>query len=412
MKNMELSKDRVLPITGKVQHYTWGGFYYLPKLLNIPVKKGETYAEFWLGTHDRGGSEIKNGKEHPVTLKSYIEEYPEQTLGEKASRAFGRLPFLLKVLDVKDMLSIQVHPSRQNAQIAYEAENEKGIELDSPQRNFKDNNHKPELMLALSEFWLLHGFKNPRALQLILREIPELHFLVPIFGGDNYKKLYQHVMEMPQIQVDRHLRTLLARIIPHYEAGKLNKDKADFWAARAGLTFPQDAHIDRGLFSIYFFNLLHLHPGQAVFQDAGLPHAYLEGQNVEIMSNSDNVLRGGLTTKHVDVPELMKHVKFEATHPQIINGIPAEPNRIVFPTPAPDFELSQIRILKGQEHQLVSRSVEIFLVFSGSAEVEGGTGTGFKRNKGEAWVSFDGAETRIKAVEDLIVYQASIPGLD
>ena len=161
---MELSKDRVLPITGKVQHYTWGGFYYLPKLLNIPVKKGETYAEFWLGTHDRGGSEIKNGENH-VTLKSYIEEYPEQTLGEKASRTFGRLPFLLKILDVKDMLSIQVHPSRQNAQIAYEAENEKGIGLDSPQRNFKDNNHKPELMLALSEFWLLHGFKTPKALQ-------------------------------------------------------------------------------------------------------------------------------------------------------------------------------------------------------------------------------------------------------
>ena len=93
---MELSKDRVLPITGKVQHYTWGGFYYLPKLLNIPVKKGETYAEFWLGTHDRGGSEIKNGTEHPVTLKSYIEEFPEQTLGEKAIQGFWPASFPVK----------------------------------------------------------------------------------------------------------------------------------------------------------------------------------------------------------------------------------------------------------------------------------------------------------------------------
>lgn len=409
---MELSKDRVLPITGKVQHYSWGGFFYLPKLLNIPVKKGETYAEFWLGTHERGSAEIKNGSDEPVSLKDYIDKFPVETLGEKAFQTFGRLPYLLKVLDVKDMLSIQVHPERGAAQKSFEEENEKGIDLSSPERNFKDNNHKPELMLALSEFWLLHGFKEPKQLQHMLREIPELHFLVPIFGGENYKKLYQHVMEMPQVQVDRHFKTLLERIIPQYQAGRLNKDKEDFWAARAALTFPRDNHIDRGLFSIYFFNLLHLQTGQALFQDAGLPHAYLEGQNVEIMSNSDNVLRGGLTTKHVDVPELMKHTKFEATQPNIISGISSGNHRLTYPTPAPDFELSQIRIEKGQTQDLNSRSVEIFLVFSGSAQVTGETKPGFKRNKGEAWVSFDGAASKVTALEETVLYQASIPGLD
>jgi mannose-6-phosphate isomerase len=409
---MELSKDRVIPITGKVQHYAWGGYYYLPKLLNIPVKKGETYAEFWLGTHDRGSSELKNGSGNPVLLKDYIDAYPEQTLGQKASKLFGHLPFLLKVLDVKDMLSIQVHPSRENAQVAFDAENEQGIDLAAPERNFKDNNHKPELMLALSEFWLLHGFKTPKALQSILREIPELHFLVPIFGGDNYKKLYRHVMEMPQVQVDRHLKTLLDRITSHYQAGKLNKEKEDFWVARAAMTFSQEAHIDRGIFSIYFFNLLHLQPGQAVYQDAGLPHAYLEGQNVEIMSNSDNVLRGGLTSKHVDVPELMKHVKFEATIPNIITGKPAETDRLVYTTPAPDFELSRLQVAKGQSVKLISHSVEIFLVFTGSAEVAEKGGGGFKRNKGEAWVSFDGANSEVTALEDAVIYQASIPGMN
>jgi mannose-6-phosphate isomerase len=409
---MELSKDRVIPITGKVQHYAWGGYYYLPKLLNIPVKKGETYAEFWLGTHDRGSSELKNGSGNPVLLKDYIDAYPEQTLGQKASKLFGHLPFLLKVLDVKDMLSIQVHPSRENAQVAFDAENEQGIDLAAPERNFKDNNHKPELMLALSEFWLLHGFKTPKALQSILREIPELHFLVPIFGGDNYKKLYRHVMEMPQVQVDRHLKTLLDRITSHYQAGKLNKEKEDFWVARAAMTFSQEARIDRGIFSIYFFNLLHLQPGQAVYQDAGLPHAYLEGQNVEIMSNSDNVLRGGLTSKHVDVPELMKHVKFEATIPNIITGKPAETDRLVYTTPAPDFELSRLQVAKGQSVKLISHSVEIFLVFTGSAEVAEKGGGGFKRNKGEAWVSFDGANSEVTALEDAVIYQASIPGMN
>jgi len=408
---MELSKDRVIPITGKVQHYAWGGFYYLPKLLNMPVKKGETYAEFWLGTHDRGSAEFKNGSEKPVSLKEYIDAFPEQTLGEQAARKFGRLPFLLKVLDVKDMLSIQVHPSKENAQIAFDAENTQGIDLAAPERNFKDNNHKPELVLALSEFWLLHGFKNPKALQNILREVPELHFLVPIFGGDNYKKLYRHVMELPQQQVDRHLKTLVDRNLIHYNAGKLNKSKEDFWAARAAITYSHEGHIDRGIFSIYLFNLVHLQPGQAVYQDAGLPHAYLEGQNVEIMSNSDNVLRGGLTSKHVDVKELMKHVKFEPTIPNIITGQTVESERTVYPTPASDFELSRLNIGKGKSATLVSRSIEIFLLFSGTVEISGGEGAVFKRNKGEAWVTFDAAHTEVMALEDAIIYQASIPGM-
>ena len=408
---MELSKDRVLPVVGKVQHYAWGGDYYLPKLLNIPVKKGETYAEFWLGTHERGSAELKNGSDQAVSLKAYIQAFPVQTLGEKAAHQFGRLPFLLKILDVKDMLSIQVHPTKQNAQTAFDAENEVGIDLDSPHRNFKDDNHKPELMLALSEFWLLHGFKSPKTLQGILREIPELHFLVPVFGGDNYKKLYQHVMGMPQNQVDRHLKTLVERIIPHYQNGKLNKDKEDFWVARAAMTYSHGNHIDRGIFSIYFFNLLHLRPGQAIFQDAGLPHAYLEGQNVEIMSNSDNVLRGGLTPKHVDVPELMKHVKFEATIPNIITGQPVEPEREVYPTPAVDFELGRIQITRGGIVNRISHSAEIFLVFNGAVEVTENGRNGFKRNKGEAWVSFDGASSVIKALDDAVIYQASIPGM-
>jgi mannose-6-phosphate isomerase len=411
MKKMELSKDRVIPITGKVQHYAWGGFYYLPKLLNMPVKKGETYAEFWLGTHDRGSAEFKNGSEKPVSLKEYIDAFPEQTLGAQAARQFGRLPFLLKVLDVKDMLSIQVHPSKENAQIAFDSENNQGIELSAPERNFKDNNHKPELMLALSEFWLLHGFKNPKALQNVLREVPELHFLVPIFGGDNYKKLYQHIMELPQVQVDRHLKTLIDRNLVHYNAGKLNKSKEDFWAARAAVTYSHEGHIDRGIFSIYLFNLVHLLPGKAVYQDAGLPHAYLEGQNVEIMSNSDNVLRGGLTPKHVDVKELIKHVKFEPTIPNIITGKTVEPDRMVYLTPAPDFELSRLNIEKGKSTRLISHSIEIFLLFSGTAEISGIEGTVFKRNKGEAWVTFDAAHSEVLALEDTVIYQASIPGM-
>jgi mannose-6-phosphate isomerase len=392
-----------------VQHYAWGGFYYLPKLLNIPVKKGETYAEFWLGAHDRGSSELKNGTGSNITLKDYVEAYPIQTLGEKANEVFGHLPFLLKVLDVQHMLSIQVHPTKEDAKTAFEEENLKGIELTSPERNFKDDNHKPELMLALSEFWLLHGFKSPKVLQAILRDIPELHFLVPIFGGDNYRKLYKYVMELPQVQVDRHLKTLVDRIQSHFQSGKLSKDKEDFWAAKAAMTYSHDDHIDRGIFSIYLLNLVHLQPGQAVYQAAGLPHAYLEGQNVEIMSNSDNVLRGGLTSKHVDVPELMKHIKFEATIPNIISGVGISEGNIVYPSPASDFELGRLQITKGESVKLLSHSIEIFLVFTGSVEVSENGGVTFKRNKGEAWVSFDKAASDVRALDETVIYKASIP---
>jgi mannose-6-phosphate isomerase len=408
---MELSKDRVIPITGKVQHYAWGGYYYLPNLLNIPMKKGETYAEFWLGTHDRGSAEFNIGSDHPVSLKEYIDAFPEQTLGMQAKKEFGRLPFLLKILDVKDMLSIQVHPSKENAQIAFNAENDQGIDLFAPERNFKDNNHKPELMLALSEFWLLHGFKNPKELQNILKKVPELHFLIPIFGDDNYKNLYRYVMELPQLQIDSHLKTLIERVLINYNSGKLEKSKEDFWAARAAMTYSRDGHIDRGIFSIYFFNLVQLQPGQAVYQAAGLPHAYLEGQNVEIMSNSDNVLRGGLTPKHVDVQELMKHVLFGPTTPNILNGKSEGPDRTVYHTPAPDFELSRLNIEKGKSTRLTSRSIEIFLLFSGTAEISQAGGSVFRRTQGEAWVTFDAAMSEIKAMENTIIYQASIPGM-
>jgi len=150
-------------------------------------------------------------------------------------------------------------------------------------------------MLALSEFWLLHGFKPAEELERTLQAIPELAFLTPVFTKGGYQELYKTVMELPQAEVNRILQPLLDRIIPAYREGKLSQNDEHFWAARAADTYNEPGRIDRGIFSIYLFNLLNLHPGEAIFQAAGLPHAYLEGQNVEIMANSDNVLRGGLT---------------------------------------------------------------------------------------------------------------------
>ncbi|HLZ88397.1 MAG TPA: mannose-6-phosphate isomerase, class I, partial [Puia sp.] len=309
----------------------------------------------------------------------------------------------------KDMLSIQVHPSKHNAELEFAAENKKGVALNAADRNYKDDNHKPELMVALSEFWLLHGFKPEENLAETLESAPELAFLLPLFEKDGYQRLYRAVMEMPQAEVNRVLEPLLQRILPPYKDGRLRKHEEDFWAARAALTYEQPGGIDRGIFSIYFFNLLNLHPGEAIFQDAGLPHAYLEGQNVEIMANSDNVLRGGLTPKHVDVPELLKHVRFEATHPHILPEEYVAGRIAVFHTPAPDFELSKISLLKGELLTIRAHSPEIFIVMEGKVGVIEPGADPFSRKSGEAFLAFHGAKFELNAQADTIVYRASVP---
>jgi mannose-6-phosphate isomerase len=203
------------------------------------------------------------------------------------------------------------------------------------------------------------------------------------------------------------LQPLLDRIVPLYKEQRLRKHEEDFWAARAALTYNEGEKIDRGIFSIYFFNLVNVLPGEAVFQDAGLPHAYLEGQNVEIMANSDNVLRGGLTPKHVNVPELLKHVRFEATYPRIIREDNTPGHIVIYKTPAPDFELSKISLQAGEIVAIQSHSVEIFLVLEGKVGVE--DGAVFSRGTGEAFIAFDKAKLQLRAGQDSILYRASVP---
>lgn len=415
-----MEKDqKVFKIQGKVQHYAWGGSRFLPGLLCIENPDQRPFAEYWLGAHDNAPAlmqgtsvEVPTGGGATQTgpaLNDYIRQHPEDTLGSNTAARFGRLPYLLKILDVKDMLSIQVHPSKRNAELEFAEENRKGIAPDAPNRNYRDDNHKPELMLALSEFWLLHGFKTEDGLLGTLHSVPELRFLIPVFDSDGYQGVYRKVMELPQPEVDAILKPLLHRILPLYEEGELKKNSEDFWAARAALTYKEGGKTDRGIFSIYLFNLLNLHPGEAIFQDAGLPHAYLEGQNVEIMANSDNVLRGGLTPKHVDVPELMKHIRFEPTNPRIINE-GDEPGHIaVYHTPAPDFELSKLSLLRGESLTIKAHSAEIFLVLEGSLGVVEAGAAPFGRKKGESFVSFDGAKFDLKAQQDTVVYRASVP---
>jgi mannose-6-phosphate isomerase len=406
--NME-KEQKVFKLQGKIQHYAWGGSSFLTELLHIANPGHRPFAEYWLGAHDNAPATLTMEEGAAIPLNEYIHAHPEASLGAYTAGRFGRLPYLLKILDVKDMLSIQVHPSKRNAELEYAAENNKGVAPGAPHRNYKDDNHKPELMLALSEFWLLHGFKPEEELVKTLGEVEELSFLLSAFDRHGYQELYRRVMEMPQQTVNKVLQPLLDRIVPAYKDGKLTKLEEHFWAARAALTYDEPGKIDRGIFSIYIFNLLNLHPGEAIFQDAGLPHAYLEGQNVEIMANSDNVLRGGLTPKHVDVPELLKHVRFEGTFPRIITADDVPGRIAVYHTPAPDFELSKLSLLQGESLLIRTHSAEIFIVLEGKIGIIEQGGSPFGRTRGEAFIAFHQAKFEIKAQDDAVVYRASVP---
>jgi mannose-6-phosphate isomerase len=405
---MENTK-KIFKLDGRIQHYAWGGYNYLPELLQVPNPTKNPFAEYWMGAHIKAPSMITISDDQKTPLNELITADPEGMLGEAVAMVFGRLPYLFKILDVKDMLSIQVHPSKQDAITSYAEENAREIPLDDAKRNYKDDNHKPELMYALSDFWLLHGFKTPEKIHKVLADQPELGFLQSIFQKNGYDGLYRYVMELDQEEVNKVLQPLLDRIIPLYEKGMLKKNDEGFWAARAAITFNEPGKIDRGIFSIYIFNLVNLKPGEAIFQDAGLPHAYLEGQNVEIMANSDNVLRGGLTPKHIDVPELLKHVKCEPLVPAVILGIPSGNfGEEVFLTPAEDFELRVIRLNSGELTQLKVSTTDIFIVHTGAVKVTDGTNK-LGRDAGDCFIAVSDAKISIAAPIRSVIFRSTVP---
>ena len=391
-------KQKIFKLQGKVQHYAWGGFEYIPQLLAFNNAQNKPCAEYWLGAHPSASSLLQT-EDGQQSWYEQIQQQPIEYLGEKVYEQFGELPYLLKVLDVREMLSIQVHPTKEEAQKGFEREEAAGIPINAPYRNYKDKNHKPEVMIALGEFWLLHGFKKEEELQNILNSIPEFNFLSKVFAEDGYYGLYKMVMEMSQEEADELLLPLIKREITLC----VNKHQPGYWVSKLYNGRVPAGNVDKGIFSIYFFNIVELKQGEAIFQGAGVPHAYLEGQNVELMANSDNVLRGGLTPKHVDVPELLKHIVFEGIEPHILAGEEVGHER-QFTFPVPDFGISTLQLETGREYVAKSKSPEIYLVMQGEVIWEH-----VSCKRGEAFVVLPGTEVTIRGVENAVVYKAIVP---
>jgi mannose-6-phosphate isomerase len=398
--------ERIFKLKGVIQHYAWGGHSFIPQLLNNKEVLDKPSAEYWMGAHPSAPSKILIGNDW-VNLNQFIAKDPSTIITDSVMNRFGELPYLLKVLDVKDMLSIQVHPTKESAELGFSEENKAGIPLNAPHRNYKDQNHKPEVMVALSEFWLLHGFKSKLALEEVLLDTPELTILLPLIKQEGIKGLYQFVMEMAQEDVNSMLEPLVKRAIRLKKEGSINKTNPGWWAAKLYEENGLTANIDRGIFSIYFFNIVQVNKGDAVFQKAGVPHAYLEGQNIELMANSDNVLRGGLTPKHVDVPELMKHTLFESVVPDIMKGNPGAGGELVYPCPEPDFGLSKIEMNAGVNYQATSFSLEILIVTEGSVIIN----QNMVLKKGEAAAILAETQYSLTTTGNCTIFKAFVPSI-
>lgn len=363
----------IYQLTGRLQHYVWGGKDYLPALLGMKKETEQYYAEWWLGAHVSAPSMLDvEGKE--TSLATFLAQKPT-ALGDKSLSQFGsELPYLLKILDVAKPLSIQLHPTKKQAEIGFAQENAQGIALTSPIRTYKDNNHKPEMMIALSDFWLLHGFKTKQAMLATLNARPSLQGLATKLVQQDMHAFYADIMQADQEQLSQWLLPIIEENKAKYAANQLELSNPDYWVLytmEAMAIAP--SKLDAGLVCFYLFNIVHLREGEGIFQDAGIPHAYLRGQNIELMACSDNVIRGGLTPKHVDIQALLAIIDCREVVPEIIPVAPAQQAYFTYHTPAKDFALTRFNYCQGQTQSCQVQSAQILLVMKGKLTLSQGT---------------------------------------
>ncbi|MEU1055816.1 mannose-6-phosphate isomerase, class I [Streptomyces sp. NPDC005876] len=313
-----------------VRPYAWGSTTAIPELLGTEPT-GEPQAEMWMGAHPGAPSRTRRG-----TLAEVIDAGPERELGAATVARFGpRLPFLLKLLAAGAPLSLQVHPDLDQARRGYADEEARGIPADAPHRNYKDANHKPELICALTEFDGLCGFRAPA----------EAAGLLDALGVASLKPYVDLLHARPEDAALREVLTAILTADPE-EMSRTVTEAAAACRRLGGVHAPYAdiAHHypgDPGVLAAMLLNHVRLQPGEALYLGAGIPHAYLSGLGVEIMANSDNVLRCGLTPKHVDVPELLRIVHFEAADPGVLRPEASPDGEEVYETPSDEFRLSR-----------------------------------------------------------------------
>jgi mannose-6-phosphate isomerase len=351
-----------------IQNYAWGSRSALAELLGRPAPE-RPEAELWIGAHPGAPSRDSSGR----SLLELIQADPEATLGSEVEQRFGaRLPFLLKVLAVEAPLSLQAHPNLQQARAGFAREQAARIPLDARERIYKDDNHKPELLCALTPFEALSGFRPPLDSAALFAELGlgELAFVRALRSSapEALREAFSGLMTLDAHAAGRLSADVLARA---ERAGATSgRFQASFaWAATLGRAYPGDI----GAVASLLLNHLQLAPLQAVYLEAGRLHAYLSGTGVELMANSDNVLRGGLTPKHIDVPELLRVLVFDSPPVRPTPTTRLSAVELAYQTSAPEFQLSRIDLEPARAGAWQLRGPELLLCVNGRARVEAGS---------------------------------------
>lgn len=389
-----------------IQPYDWGSPSAIPALLGRPAS-GKPVAELWMGAHPKAPSTVHIDGE-VLPLGALIERDPAAILGPGVAARFGgQLPFLFKILAADRVLSIQAHPDGAQAREGYARENAQGLPLDAPTRNYRDAHHKPELICALSTFWGLNGFRSPDEIHARLAGLcPRslAHLLAGLRQAPvalALETFFQGLMGLaPDLRPE-----VIAETLAH--AGpRVAHDPVCRWIVEIQRQYPDDVAI----LAPAYLHLVRLEPGEAMFLPAGQLHAYLEGLGLEIMANSDNVLRGGLTAKHVDLPELLRVLHFSPAPPQRIGLTVLGPGESCYATPAEEFLLSIIEPRPGRVfHSTGEHGPEILFCLEGRVRLEAGEGsTPLELGKGDT-VLIPAALPAYRITGEGRIYRASVP---
>ena len=339
-------------VTGQVQHYDWGTIAEIPRLLGVE-SDGCPWAEYWLGAHPKAPSLLAddcdiNGADRAdggQPLDRWLAEHPDQ-LGQASREVFGdRLSFLLKILSAEQPLSIQAHPSRTQAQLGFAQENAAGVPIDDPRRLYRDDWPKPEMIVALTEFHALYGFRDPHESRRMLTVFDAVDgfpgLVAPLEdpGSEGIATVLTSCLQ-PDEQNRRVIAGMIAAahdLVQGHDPASMQEDTPQL--ARTAVELDRAHPGDPSILAALLMNRVHLRPGESLFLGAGTMHAYLHGTGIEIMASSDNVLRGGLTSKHIDVPALLAHADLTATcvQPECPRQLPGGLQH--YRTPFPEFTL-------------------------------------------------------------------------
>lgn len=347
-------------LINSVQNYAWGSKTALTELYGMANPEGLPMAELWMGAHPKSSSKITDSHGVVQSLRDVIDADKTTLLGANVATRFGELPYLFKVLCAAQPLSIQVHPSKKAAEVGFAKENAAGIPLDAAERNYKDPNHKPELVFALTPFLAMNAFREFAEIASLLQPVADANPAIGEFiaqpTSERLSALFAGLLNMQGDEKAHALNALRAA---------LENQQGPAWdAIRLIAEFYPD---DSGLFSPLLLNIVQLNPGEAMFLYAETPHAYLRGTGLEVMANSDNVLRAGLTPKYIDIPELVANVKFTAKPANQLLTQPAQHGEALeFPIPVEDFAFS-LHALSASEATLTQDGAAILFCVDGES---------------------------------------------